>query len=68
MTTKLSDGADSVSKFVDTAVSEGQKLDALIKQIEQRQIALEVPLSRARLEYERLREIAQDQKIRIKKE
>jgi len=60
-TDKIGNAAKSVSEFVSESVKQGGELDAIIKQIENRQIELEVPLAKARLEFEKLNEIAKDQ-------
>lgn len=60
-TDKIAGAAKSVGDFVSESIEQGKDLDKLIKEIEQREIDIVVPLAKARDEYEKLRAIAQDQ-------
>jgi hypothetical protein len=58
---KINDEAKDLAESVKESIAQGQKLDNLIKKFERRQIDLVIPLAKARLEFQKLREIAQDQ-------
>ena len=58
---KMASAGESVGEFVSEAVLQGEKLDQLIKDFEKKQIETVVPLAEARLEFQRLKEIANDQ-------
>lgn len=59
-TDKLSNAAKGIGDFIGQAVDEGQKLFELEEKLEDRQIALEVPLKKLRLEMEKYQSIATD--------
>jgi hypothetical protein len=68
LTTGITDATDKMSKFgdaiaeiVDESITQGLELDALIKRFEKLELATIIPLAKARLEYQKLREIANDQ-------
>ena len=58
---KMASAGEAVGEFVSEAVIQGEKLDQLIKDFEKKQIETVVPLAEARLEFQRLKEIANDQ-------
>lgn len=58
---KMASAGEAVGEFVSEAVIQGEKLDKLIKDFEKKQIETVVPLAEARLEFQRLKEIANDQ-------
>ena len=58
---KMASAGEAVGEFVSEAVLQGEKLDQLIKDFEKKQIETVVPLAEARLEFQRLKEIANDQ-------
>lgn len=58
---KMASAGEAVGEFVSEAVLQGEKLDKLIKDFEKKQIETVVPLAEARLEFQRLKEIANDQ-------
>lgn len=58
---KMASAGEAVGEFVSEAVLQGEKLDQLIKDFEKKQIETVVPLAKARLEFQKLKEIANDQ-------
>ena len=58
---KIKGAAESVNEEIQESIRQGQLLDDLIKEFERKQIDTTVPLARQRLEFERLREIANKQ-------
>lgn len=58
---KIAEASESAGEFVSEAVSQGEQLDKLIKDFEKRQIETVIPLAKARLEFQRLKELANDQ-------
>jgi hypothetical protein len=60
-TDKVADLAEKTGSFIDDSLKQGEELDALIKRLERRQVETIIPLQEARLEFQRLRGIAQDQ-------
>jgi hypothetical protein len=58
---KIKGAAESVNEEIAESIRQGQLLDDLIKEFERKQIDTTVPLARQRLEFERLREIANKQ-------
>ena len=58
---KMASAGESVGELVGDAIDKGEKLDQLIKDFEKKQIETVVPLAEARLEFQRLKEIANDQ-------
>jgi len=58
---KIKGATDSLNEEIQESIRQGQLLDDLIKEFERKQIDTTVPLARQRLEFERLREIANKQ-------
>jgi hypothetical protein len=58
---KIAEASESAGEFVSEAVSQGAELDRLLKKFRDRQIETVVPLAEARLEFEKLKELANDQ-------
>mgnify|MGYP003634554115 CR=1 FL=1 len=60
-TDKIVEAGEAISDFVDESIVAGLELDALIKRFERLELASIVPLQRMKLEYQKLKEIANDQ-------
>ena len=60
-TDKLVEAKDSLVEFVDESVKAGLELDALIKRFERLELKSIVPLQKMKLEFQKLKEIANDQ-------
>jgi hypothetical protein len=60
-TDKLSEAAEGINEFVDESVKAGLELDALIKKFEKLEISSTVPLAKLRIEFQKLKELANDQ-------
>jgi hypothetical protein len=60
-TDKLVEAGEELSDFVDESVKAGLEIDALLKKIERTELDLILPLARMRLEFQKFREIANDQ-------
>jgi hypothetical protein len=58
---KMASAGEAVGEFVSDAIDQGAELDRLLKQFRDRQIETVVPLAKARLEFQKLKEIANDQ-------
>jgi hypothetical protein len=52
---------EDVKELVDESIKQGEQLDALIKKFERKQIDVVIPLAKARVEFQRMKEIANDQ-------
>jgi hypothetical protein len=57
---KMTGAATSLGDAIEVATNEGLLLDELIKRFEKREIQLVIPLAKARLEFQKLRGIAND--------
>ena len=57
----MASAGEAVGEFVSDAIDQGAELDRLLKQFRDRQIETVVPLAKARLEFQKLKEIANDQ-------
>jgi len=60
-TDKLATFAKETGEFVSESIEQGAELDRLIKEFERRQIESLIPIKEARIEFEKLRGIANDQ-------
>jgi hypothetical protein len=60
LTTGIENASEKI-KQLQESIRQGELLDDLIKRFEQRQIDVTIPLAQARLEFQKFREIAQDQ-------
>lgn len=58
---KMANAASDLGDEISKSIEQGKQLDDLIKQFERRQIDTTVPLARQRLEFQRLRALANDQ-------
>jgi hypothetical protein len=58
---KIQENAEGVGEGVSEAIRQGELLDDLIKRFEKRQIETVIPLAEARLEFQKLKELANDQ-------
>ena len=59
---KIAEATENVKEFVDESIIAGQEIDALLKKIERREIdIIFLPLAKARLEFQKYRELANDQ-------
>jgi hypothetical protein len=60
-TEKISKFGDEVKELIDESITQGLELDNLIKKFEKLELATVLPLAKARLEFQKYREIANDQ-------
>lgn len=60
-TDKMAGLAKETGELVNESLKQGEQLDKLIKRFERLQISTTVPIQKARLEFQKLRAIAQDQ-------
>jgi hypothetical protein len=58
---KMASAGEAVGELVGDAIDKGEQLDQLIKDFETKQIESVIPLAKARLEFQKLKEIANDQ-------
>ena len=57
---KIADAGKETAEAIALAIAQGKELDRLLKAFEKRQIATVLPLAKARLEFQKLRAIAND--------
>jgi hypothetical protein len=60
VSTKIKEGAENLTEFIDESIQAGTKIDVLTKQIRDMEVAMTIPLARLRVEFQKQKAAAQD--------